>query len=304
MKELILISDDKKIKFASDIQELINLMSSLYPGRLIPEYSAKDYKNEDDISITLEYKKGSPKQLINPPLVKIQVEKYSFAESTFISLQLFERRFEEEGMYCIETSAVSTGKKGILFIGKPRSGKTRLALELYEEGFDFISNEVTLIDPIKSEIKGGTKILNLKPFYMEEIDPKIKQLAYLQHTDAKDYKTFLVDMRNLPRIRKTSKISAIFEIYLYPTCGKGKISTLDEFYVRDRLIDFPTALIRGCYSTYNRFEYFGASLDTNELAKKRARAFFYDLNLNIPTYFIAGDLNFVKEKVIKIVNKL
>lgn len=306
MKRIIISSVGKKILFSTDINSVYDLMTSIYPARIIPDYEVLEFR-EDNISEVngyIEYLYGESKELVKFPKVTTYVKKYSLAETSFLTLQLLERLWEEENLYCVEASAVSKNNKGILIIGRERSGKTRLALELYKEGFDFISNENTVISPLNNTIVGGSKVVNVKPFYFDEIDEEIKKLAIEQESDEKNYKTYLIDLRKNERSKTTSKISLIVEPFIYPyKVSSGLVSELQEFYVRNNLINLPVFLMRGAYVCLNKFNYFGKSIDTEELGRKRCDLFFNKFDATIPKFSIMGDIEYVKNKVIELFEK-
>jgi len=307
MKKKIMVSSlDERILFSTNMSAIYDIMTSIYPGRIIPEYKVFD-ASEDNIpkvSGYIEYLYGKPREVVNFPQITAYVKDYSMAETSFLVLQLLERLWEEKNLYCVEASAVSKNDRGILIIGRERSGKTRLALELYKEGFDFISNENTVIDPLNNTIAGGSKVINIKPFYFNEIDREFKRMVIEQKTDDINYKTYLIDLRKGERVKTTSKISLIIEPLIYPyNVARGLVSELQEFYVRNNLINLPTFLMRGAYVCLNRFGILGKSIDTEKLAKKRCDMFFYKFDATIPKFSVMGDIKYVKNKVMELFEK-
>jgi|GEM_PF-6219933 len=306
MKKIIISSLDERILFSTNISGVYDIMTSIYPGRIIPEYKVFEVCKDDisKVSSYIEYLYGKPREIVKFPQITAYVKDYSLAETSFLVLQQLERLWEEKNLYCVEASAVSKNDRGILIIGRERSGKTRLALELYKEGFDFISNENTVINPLNNTIVGGSKVINIKPFYFNEIDKEFKRIAIEQKTDDINYKTYLIDLRKGKRVKTTSKISLIIEPFIYPyNVTRGLVSELQEFYVRNHLINLPTFLMRGTYVCLNKFGMFGKSIDTEKLAKKRCDMLFYKFDATIPKFSIIGDIKYVKNKVIELFEK-
>ncbi|MFH8120247.1 MAG: hypothetical protein QXS37_05595, partial [Candidatus Aenigmatarchaeota archaeon] len=285
MKRIIISSVGEKILFSTNINSVYDLMTSIYPARIIPDYEVLEFCKDDTSEVNgyIEYLYGEPKELVKFPKIRTYVKDYSLAETSFLTLQLLERLWEEKNLYCVEASAVSKNNKGILIIGRERSGKTRLALELYKEGFDFISNENTVISPLNNTILGGSKVINIKPFYFDEIGEEFKKLAIEQKTNDRNYRTYLIDLRKRERTKTTSKISLIIEPFIYPyKVSSGLVSEIQEFYVKNNLINLPIFLMRGAYICLNKFNYFGKSIDTEKLARKRCEMFFHKIDATIP----------------------
>jgi hypothetical protein len=306
MKKVIISSLDEKILFSTDISGVYDLMTSIYPARIIPEYEVFKVSGNDvpKVSSYIEYLYGKPREIVKFPQITAYVKDYSLAETSFLVLQQLERLWEEKNLYCVEASAVSKNDRGILIIGRERSGKTRLALELYKEGFDFISNENTVIAPLDNTIVGGSKVINAKPFYFSKINKELKRMAIEQKTDDINYKTYLIDLRKKKRIKTTSKISMIIEPFIYPyKVSHGLVSELQEFYVRNNLINLPIFLMRGAYICLNKFSHFGKSIDTEKLAKKRCDLFFHKFDATVPKFSIMGDIEYVKNKVMELFEK-
>ncbi|MEM5880986.1 MAG: hypothetical protein QXJ14_02280 [Candidatus Aenigmatarchaeota archaeon] len=57
-----------------------------------------------------------------------------------------------------------------------------------------------------------------------------------------------------------------------------------EFYVKNNPINLPTYLMWGAYVCLNKFSYFGKSIDTEKLARKRCNLFFYKFGIGVPKF--------------------
>ncbi|MEM5855544.1 MAG: hypothetical protein QXG39_10115 [Candidatus Aenigmatarchaeota archaeon] len=58
--------------------------------------------------------------------------------------------------------------------------------------------------------------------------------------------------------------------------------------------------MRGAYICLNKFNYFGKSIDTEKLARKRCEMFFHKIDVTIPKFSIMGDVEYVKNKVMEV----
>ena len=97
--------------------------------------------------------------LLEYPKADIATDNY--IETVALAEYLLERRREEQGVYCLHSSSVSKKEKGIvLFGGITDIGKTTLAMKLAEKGFDFMSDEKTLLEDTK--IIGGVQYIKLR----------------------------------------------------------------------------------------------------------------------------------------------
>jgi len=292
-------SCDTPIKLRTNDLHLIQLMESLYPKRILPNFILYPLEN-DETKVELSYyvdsklSKADEKITINHQENKItcyvESPSYSAREVPFQFLKLLEREWEKENKYCIESAAIGKGKESILLVGPSGSGKTLLALELKIRSYEFLSNENTIIDT--EYVYGGTTTVNLKEFVASlfpEILSEVKEVYTVSNV-----KRYLIEFS--PPIYPR-KISHIFLIKASLYTEKYEEREVGSEELGFALYEFPTKLIRGVLPPLGRYVDLGKSLDTPTLSRKRVKTFF---NLNIPSYYLFGNYKKIADKIEKI----
>lgn len=303
-KSLKIDSVEASISFSTDILDIYNLMRSSYPARFIPEYQVREEKKGGNSVYKVEYLRGKPELTFEEKTkkMKICVDKYSYGETSFLLLQLLEREWEENNLYCVHAACVAYDGEGILIVGEGGTGKTSLALDLYKRGFDFLSNEHTVIDPNDNLICGGTKVATVKQYCLDKVEKLREKLIEFPTDD--NLTLFLLDLRESPKVAREADISLIVRPIVLPVKKKyAKMSPLSEFYVRDSFLEFSSSLIRGSYVYLNKFSFLGIDLDTPELAAKRCKNLFKKLDFKIPKYTILGNLESIVSKIDDMIGK-
>lgn len=190
------------------------------------------------------------------------------------------------GFYNISSACAKLGNKGVVFFGGATNlGKTSYMLSLVQRcGFDFVSDEKTLIDLERKQIPGGAvsiptrkKIIRSKFFRAEETLP---------------------EYASLDRNNDATKASLL----IYPHLDHGlkdpiyhQWKPLDFFWILTRDLSHE---IRGGIRLVDNFSFLLPSLDTPELTQKRTRLTksFCD---SVPCYYFQGSWDQVAEYIPK-----
>jgi hypothetical protein len=286
------------IKLETNDQELIKLMKSLYPKRILPNFLVKPLLEETKINLSYfinrEVSKAIERITINDleGIINcyIKAPSYSPGEIPFQFLKMLERIWENENKYCTESSAIGKEKEAVLFVGSSGSGKTLLALEMNRRGYEFLSNENTVID--STYIYGGTTTVNLKEF-IAELFPEVVSKARETYA-VSNVKRYLVEF---PLSTYPRKIAYIFLVKASPYIEKYEEREVSSEELGFALYDFPTKLIRGVLPPLGGYKSLGRSLDTPSLSEKRVKTFF---NLNIPSYYLFGNYKKIADKILKL----
>jgi len=177
----------------------------------------------------------------------------------FFILQVFSRLYEKKGHILLTDSAVfSQGKKGILLLGPPHSGKSTLMVLAASQGFDLLSNENSVFDLRNEKLIfiGGCNLLTFSPM--------VKRYVEIEE-DGKTRSGYgMLDLRKFER-RKV-RIEKIY--YLHSSfSSKG----FDKELIRGRKIekilwDHASKVVSGG-EFYKKFP---LNFSTPELSKKRA----------------------------------
>jgi hypothetical protein len=284
------------IKLGTNDPELIKIMRGLYPKRILPNFVVKSpiegIKVYLSYFINLNLSRATEKINEEEGIIRcyVRAPSYSPGEVSFQFLKILERVWENNNKYCTESSSVGKDKEAILFVGSSGSGKTLLALEMNKRGYEFLSNENTVID--SNYIYGGTTTVNLKEFVADlfpEVISKAKEVYAVSNV-----KRYLVEF---PQPNYPRKIAYIFLIRASPYTEKYEEREVSPEELGFVLYEFPTKLIRGVLSPLGRYRNLGKSLDTLELSEKRLKMFF---NLNIPSYYLFGNYKRISDKISKL----
>lgn len=179
------------------------------------------------------------------------------------------RACEERGVYSLSSSAAAIDDKGIVFFGAmPDLGKTRLAMTMGELGYNFISDERTLL---KDEfIVGGIQYLRIRKDWQQDR----YSLSGLVHAG---------EMFNTTEQAKLS-------ILVYPTVNND-----DNVYVEEwnhgkafwHMQEEMSRSMRGATAFIGDYGYLAPSLDTLLLSEKRIE-YAQWLSKNVACFHVAG----------------
>jgi hypothetical protein len=285
--ELRFLSLDTSINFVTNDKNLVELMKSLYPRRILPNFKIENniHRNDIFLSYFLENSLIRPeiKFKENDDFINLYISSpsYSPGEVPFLMLQLLEYFWEKRvERYIVEASSVAIGDKAILLLGPSGSGKTLIALEMWKRGYEFLSNENTVINH-KDQVIGGTTVVNLKEF-VADLYPEIKDVAKETYS-VSGVKRYLIEF---PQPLYGRNIVGIIKIQAFTDSDHLKVREVGQEELGFLLYEFPSKLIRGVLSPVGRFCSLSLDLDTRELAEKRMKKFF---NMNLQAYSLYGN---------------
>ncbi len=200
---------------------------------------------------------------------------------------LLERaRQENLGLYTLSSACAKSLDRAVVFFGGATNlGKTSYMLSLVQKlGFDFVSDEKTLLDLERGEIVGGSTLIPTRKKIIRE--------------------KFFGAEQNLPEYVSLNRDNAPAKaaLMIYPHLDHGlkepiyyRWKPLDFFWILTREISHE---IRGGIRLIDNFGFLLPSLDTPELTKKRVRltkAFCE----SVPCYYFQGSWNQIVEYVPK-----
>ena len=280
-KFIYLESKGSVCKLNDDEKTIERILEDDFTRHFIPDLRIMERLEQYDIEVT-----GNDLEVpvtINYPTAQY---KLGLPSRDIISLceYLLERnRQEKSGFYSLNSATASKNGDAITFFaGATNSGKTTSMLELIEHGgFDFYSDEHSLLDLSHEKIVGGSrsiatrkKILNDRlsngnEFYLKEFDRSEKNAA----------------------------------LFIYPHLDHGLTNPI---YYQFGPLDFHWLLsrefggvIRGVVKLTDNFRYPLPSLDTQELSEKRVNRTI-EFSKKVPCYYFQGSLrqmsDFVRSK--------
>ena len=174
---------------------------------------------------------------------------------------LLERARQERGTYCIHSAAAAKKGRGVVFFGSmPDLGKTCLAMEAAEAGFDFISDEKTLLSG--KDIVGGVQYINLRKPWQT------------------GYGSGLIQASEIFTLTERAELS----LFVYPTCHVERWSEEKAFW---HLQEELSRKIRGISRYVNNMSLLAPSLDTEQLSAQRI-AYAREISRTIPFFHIRG----------------
>ncbi len=197
---------------------------------------------------------------------------------------LLERaRQEKLGVYSLNSSSVQKENQAIVFFGGATNlGKTSSALELAANGFEFFSDEKTLLNLNQQRLYSGSKSIALRK---KVIQQKIGSQKEFQVINKNSYLQPYISMMILPHLDHGLKDPIDYQL-----------NQMDAFWHLNKEL---IRRIRGDTKFIGNFKYPLQSLDNEELSLKRINA-IKRLTKTIPIYYFQGNLNqlvkFVKEK--------
>jgi len=187
---------------------------------------------------------------------------------------LMERvRQEKFGIYCLNSATVSSGDSAVTFWGGATNlGKTSSALELMQRGFEFYSDERTLLNLRQGSVVGGSRTIAVRKAILRE-KTKNPSGEFCEHSCAQGDKRIA--------------------LFVYPHIDHGLENPI--FYQFEPK-DFHWLLsrefgcnIRGAVKFMDDYTHPLPSIDTQELAEKRARETIA-FTQSVPCYYFQGSL--------------
>ncbi len=155
-RQLLIGSGKHRILLSTSDTRLARfLLENRFPRAHIPDYSVEEvsgYKGKNH-QLVDHYSKGSEFKIAenNHEIFCRNPDPGDFA---YVLLALFEKARHEKGEYSLHASAMTKKGNTILFFGDSGAGKSTMCKELTQRGWDFVSDERTVLKGTK--IIGGT----------------------------------------------------------------------------------------------------------------------------------------------------
>ncbi|OGJ19947.1 hypothetical protein A3K73_03230 [Candidatus Pacearchaeota archaeon RBG_13_36_9] len=270
-KSIYLESKGSVCKLNDDEKTIKKLLEDGFTRHFIPDLRILERLEQHDTEVTADELKVPA--ILNYPAAQYR---HGLPSRDIISLceYLLERsRQEKSGFYSLNSATASKNSDAVTFFaGATNSGKTTSMLELVENcGFNFYSDEHSLLDLSRKKIVGGSrsiatrkKILNDRlsngnEFYLKEFDKGEKDAA----------------------------------LFIYPHLDNGlasplyyQFSSLDFHWLLSRELG---GIIRGVVKLTDNFRYPLPSLDTPELSERRVQRTI-EFTKKVPCYYFQGSL--------------
>jgi len=279
MEELLIKSHGAKCKLKASKGLVDKILNEDFLYHYIPDVEIGDLNEEADV----EFEE-------NPNLerkAKIDFPKAEFTSGieyrSIISTvdYLLERvRQEKKGIYCLNSATASQNSSAVTFWGGATNlGKTSSMLELVmERGFDFYSDERTLLCLNKKSVVGGSRtVATRKPILKDRTG---EQKEFYNCSPAEGSKNL--------------------ELMIYPHLDHGlknpivyQFSPKDFHWLLSR--EFGVN-IRGAIKYIDDYSYPLPSIDTQELAEKRTLE-TKKFTSEVPCYYFQGSLSQVSSFV-------
>ncbi|RLF91347.1 hypothetical protein DRN82_02360 [Thermococci archaeon] len=180
---------------------------------------------------------------IDEYLIESRVPKaYENEAPVFFLLQAVARAGAKIGrIFITDSVAVSDGRRGILFVGYPHTGKSTISALSLSHGLTVLSTENTVVEAKSLRIVGGTTVL----IY----DPKIEdlynvRLSYDSLTRS-GYRVKEIDLEGRRKILGKARVNAIVILHSAFNCKGASFSPVKGRKVKKSLWYFSTALIKG-----------------------------------------------------------
>lgn len=254
-------------------KDLINLiLNADFTSHYIPDYRINEESKNWDVQVT-EDPLLSKKADITFPIASF-ASGVEFRSIVSLMDYLMERaRQEKNGVYCLNSATASYKDSAVIFWGGATNlGKTSSMLELVENrGFEFYSDERTLLNLKKRQIIGGSRTISTRKQILKE---KVGELTeFHKHPVSEGI--------------KNSKL------FIYPHIDHGlEKPIVYQFEPRD----FNWLLsrefgcnIRGAIKYMDDYTYPLPPIDTQELAEKRTEE-TKDFTKNVPCFYFQGSL--------------
>jgi len=205
--------------------------------------------------------------LLEYPKADIATDDY--IETVALAEYLLERRREEQGVYCLHSSAIAKKEKGVVFFGGVTDiGKTILTMNLAEKGFYFMSDEKTLLEDTK--IVGGVQYIKLRKKWQNK------------------YGRGMVHASKLFNMKETADLSLFVVPYI--DNGRNEIRQWDSAKFFWHLQEELSRKIRGGSRLINHQTKLAPCIDTELLSMQRI-SYSKKISRKIKCYAIRGTPN-------------
>ncbi|MFA4641167.1 hypothetical protein [Pyrococcus kukulkanii] len=180
---------------------------------------------------------------IDEYLVESQApEAYENEAPVFFLLQAVARAGAKIGkIFITDSVAVSDGRRGVLFVGYPHTGKSTISALSLSHGLTVLSTENTVVDAKSLRIVGGTTVL----IY----DPRIEDLYNVRlpydSLTRSGYRVKEIESEKRRKILGKVKVNAIVILHSAFNCKGASFSPVKGRKIKKSLWYFSTALIKG-----------------------------------------------------------
>jgi hypothetical protein len=250
----------------------------------IPDLKIEDNLNESKLVLTCKKDLSLPVKL-NYPQAKFSPNISSRDVVTVAEYMLERKRQEKLGYYTLSSATACKDDKSVTFWGgATHLGKTSSMLALIEHlGYNFFSDEKTLIDFKNKMVVGGSRSIPLRKDIIKK---------KLNHN---------INKEGFEEI-KTIYEKQIPSMFIYPHLDHGllepifyEFKPLDFFWMLTRELSL---VIRGGNRFVDNFSYQLDSIDSKELTEKRIK-YTKKFTADIPCYYFQGSL----EQIINFIDK-
>lgn len=257
------------------------LKNSKFLKRYVPCYEIS--KESKDAGCVLTLKSGYPRFYLEFPRATYSNLKYDEKDIVSLIEFLLECLRQKSGYYCMHSSSVAIGDRGVIFWGWASGlGKTRVVLSLVKNfGAKFFSDEKTLIDLKNVRMLGGVASVYLSKNYFKKYHRNKKFYDFaLPCTHTKI--AFLV----YPQVSESKKLfiekwsSEKLDWHLYEELSR-KIRATSRRLFQNTLPVPP--------------------LDTPTLSKKRSLEIKKFIK-KVPCYYMRGTEKQISEKILKMLH--
>lgn len=260
-----------------------------------PDFTVKHYISNEPGSAAIQ-------QLTHNSIKLTTSSKVPPGQFVFSLLPIFERLYEEKGVFGFHAASLKLNRWTIFIIGDTKCGKSINSAKLhFDLGAEFISDEKSVVDVQQGVISGGTDIISLR-----------KDAVMSGHILADIDSQRLENSKSTPKLYYTPKQLPAYPVrmekilYVFPHFSSLGFSAeeINDFTLSYLIYENITANIRACLSLFVFDSLPVPSQDNELLAGKRAGA-IKDLLKNIfhKAIDVTGDLEHISQYIVEEVSK-
>jgi len=289
------------VRVNTNSQKLEDILErSIIPSTIIPGYNI-GVKRAPEFELFIEensFKRGifldkDKKQLKISYTSTLPISPYPFTYSLFY---VFNKLYQEDGLFYLHGSAISRDGKGALLLGCEDWGKSRVALKLcLDYGFKLNGDEGLIFNPHKRKIIEGVKLIQMSKDKIDRYFSNSLLIAKKEFNTERD--KVILDSTDLGIFKVPGEeIDLIFYTHICPDVPR--FVKIEEGDARRKFFEKISENIRGHGYILLDIDTPYPSLDSPGLSEKRAtivKNFIKDDKLQ--TYFIRNSLDKLCEKI-------
>lgn len=269
-KQILLSSKGLTCKIEGHQSKMDEILRDSFTFHYIPDVAIPDFDHPGNVSLLEDDSLSSPVEL-KYPHARFRGD-ISARDIVTVGEYLLERgRQEKKGYHTLSSACASLDQKAVVFFGGATNlGKTTSMLGLVQrQGFEFFSDEKTLVDLEGKKIVGGSRSVAVRKSVLKDRTKVEGEFCNIEAASG-------------------NKEAYLF---MYPHLDHGlekpisyQFSNLDFYWLLLREI---SQEIRGTTRLVDEFSYMLPPLDTEELAKRRvslARQFTSE----VPCFYFQG----------------